>query len=123
MDFLFELYQQRQISAAAESASQANTRATDSQYAIRHLEECIDKLVLINTAMWELLKSRTGLTEEDLRRQMEIVDLRDGVADGKVTRVATGQCPHCHRPMSPRHSRCLYCGKRDPNAKPFETVR
>ena len=63
MDILWDLYQQRQINTAEQSANDANRKATDVQFRLHELEESLDKLVLINTAMWELIKNRIGLTE------------------------------------------------------------
>ena len=76
---------------------------------MRFLDERVDKLVLACMAMWELLKDRTELTEEDLMAKVQEVDLRDGQADGKVSKTVA-KCPKCGRTMSPRHKKCLYCG-------------
>lgn len=123
MEFLWELYQQGQISSAADSASTANQRASDSQQRVRYLEETVDRLMLINVAMWELLKARTGLREDDLMKKMQEVDLRDGVADGKITRTQAAQCKKCGRPLSPRHRKCLYCGCQDLSGGAFAGVK
>ena len=73
------------------------------------LSERLEKLVLVNMAMWSLLQEKVGLTEQDLADRVEQIDLADGVADGKVTRTIR-QCPNCGRNVSSRHKRCLFCG-------------
>jgi hypothetical protein len=123
MEILWDLYQQHQISTVEESANHANRKATDLQHRVRELEESLDKLVLINTAMWELLKNRIGLTEAELLKQVEAVDLRDGVADGKITRTVAANCPQCGRTFSARHRKCLYCGAKDQKSGAFTSVR
>src|SRR5687767_7891027 len=123
MDILWDLYQQRQIHDAADSANDANRKATDVQHRVHELEEAVDKLVLINTAMWELLKTRVGLTEAELLKQVEAVDLRDGVADGRITRAGAQSCPKCGRGMSSKHRKCLYCGAKDLKSGAFTSVR
>jgi len=110
MDLIWDIYLQRQINDANASANQAHQKATDQQYHIKQLEQSIDKLVLINMAIWNLLKTKTGLTEADLLKEMETIDLRDGVADGRITPSAS-LCPKCGRTVSSRHKRCLYCGQ------------
>ncbi|MCK5114447.1 MAG: hypothetical protein KAR11_06765 [Phycisphaerae bacterium] len=91
--------------SAARSEGQARKVATE----VENLEERVDKLVLVCMSLWELLKERTDLSEEDLMAKVREVDLRDGTADGKIT-VGLQKCHKCDRTMSPKHRRCLYCG-------------
>jgi hypothetical protein len=99
----------RSDSTSGIAAAQAESRARDAKETAMGLEERLDKLTLVCTAMWELLREKTKLTEEDLLHKVQELDMRDGVPDGKVTRTVA-ECPHCHRTMSPRHQKCLYCG-------------
>ncbi len=73
------------------------------------LEDRLDKLSLICWAMWTLIQETTDLSEDDLLARVRDLDLIDGSSDGKVTR-QIAKCPKCGRVMSPKHSRCLYCG-------------
>jgi len=75
----------------------------------RHLGENVDKLALICRAMWELIRERTNLTEEDLLKKVREIDLLDGALDGKVKNPPK-KCSKCNRTMSKRHTRCMYCG-------------
>lgn len=97
--------------------SGGSSSRTDSRENTRQLEERLDQLTLICAAMWQLIRERTNLTEQDLAERMAIIDAKDGVADGKITR-NVNKCPKCNRTMSPKHRRCLYCGFQ----KPMETV-
>lgn len=110
MDLIWDFYLMRQIGDVGTTANQANQKATDQQYRIKQLEQSIDKLLLINVAMWNLLKTKTGLTEADLLKEMQAVDLQDGVADGRIT-PSVQQCGKCGRTVSSRYKRCLYCGQ------------
>ena len=69
----------------------------------------MDSLAMTCQAMWELLRDRTDLTDEDIEEKLQEIDLRDGSADGKMTSTV-GECPACHRTVNSRHDRCLYCG-------------
>ena len=91
--------------SAAHSARESRENARE----VSNLEERVDKLVLICTSLWELLKERTDLSEEDLMSKVREIDLRDGTAVGKIT-VGLQNCHKCGRTMSPKHRRCLYCG-------------
>ncbi len=97
----------RAETAAAKSQSRTTRMATE----IRMLTERLDKLILVNMALWSLVQEKTGLTEKDLEDRVEQIDLEDGVADGKVTRTVS-ECPNCGRRVSARHKRCLFCGNK-----------
>ncbi|HUU21809.1 MAG TPA: hypothetical protein VM389_04655 [Phycisphaerae bacterium] len=86
------------------------------------VEQRMDKLVLVCMAMWSLLKERAGLSEEDLLQRVGEIDMMDGQADGKSLK-QVAKCPQCGRTMSPRHSRCLYCGATDLTYTAFDAAR
>jgi hypothetical protein len=77
---------------------------------IKDLTEQVERLALLNQALWELLVERAGLTNADLERKAAEIDLRDGNPDGKMTSRAV-RCPRCNRVCNSRHSKCLYCGQ------------
>jgi hypothetical protein len=85
------------------------------------LEDRLDRLALICMAMWTLLQSETSLTEEDLLARVREIDLMDGSDDGRITR-KVARCSRCDRPMSSRHTRCIYCGSEQLTASVFDTV-
>jgi hypothetical protein len=80
-----------------------------NQTSIRELQHQVQRLSLLNQALWELLQERTGLTDRDLEAKAEEVDLRDGKPDGKISEVAV-RCPTCQRVCNSKHEKCLYCG-------------
>jgi hypothetical protein len=87
----------------------------------RDVDERVDQLLIVCAAMWELVRERTGLTENDLIGKVAEIDARDGVADGRVT-AKLRNCPKCQRVIFPKHRRCLYCGRETPVASVFGTV-
>ena len=107
---LWEMYQQRGIRAAKSSASRAESKAQNVGRTISLLEGKVDALALTCQAMWELLRDRSKLTEDDLIAKVNDIDLRDGREDGKMgSRGAP--CSNCGRILSKRHERCMYCGE------------
>ncbi|MBL8520161.1 MAG: hypothetical protein JNK75_05765 [Betaproteobacteria bacterium] len=111
---LFDLYQQKRIWDAEAKADNAGRDAAHASERVatevRRLEAKIDGLALICEALWELLRERTQLTDDDIRKKMQEIDLRDGVADGKITSVAT-ECRKCQRKTFTRNPVCMYCGE------------
>ena len=81
---------------------------------VHQLRERVERLSLLNQALWELLREKLGLSDADLERMAQEVDLRDGIADGKMTARAV-RCPACARVNNSRHPQCRYCGQ------PFQT--
>ncbi|HUG17900.1 MAG TPA: hypothetical protein VMM56_02915 [Planctomycetaceae bacterium] len=105
----WELYQQSQIHGARSDAARAEGKAIRVEDELRRVYDRIDSLALICQAMWELIRDRTTLTDQDIERKVEEIDLRDGKADGKMS-TPPRNCTQCGRVIARRHSRCLYCG-------------
>jgi hypothetical protein len=83
--------------------------------------ERLDQLLLVCAAMWELIREKTQLTEEDLIARIAELDARDGNADSKLTQTPQ-KCTQCQRVISPKHQRCLYCGAQAPADTIFKTI-
>ncbi len=109
------------VSGAESAARRATSAAARAQEEARWVEQRLDKLALICRALWELLRERTDLSEEDLMVKVKEIDLRDGEADGKVGRKIK-TCPKCGRVMSPAHARCLYCGASELKTSAFDEM-
>jgi hypothetical protein len=82
----------------------------DSRERLRELEHEIQRVKLLNQALWEVLREKTGLTDAELEKKIHEVDLRDGMQDGRMTETPL-KCPTCGRVSSSKHWKCLYCGQ------------
>lgn len=118
---LWDLYQTYQISELQQRVSHQSGMPKVSSDEYLELRARIDKLALINMALWSLLKEHSPLTEEDLMERVKEIDLSDGQLDGKV-RTTPQECPTCHRKLSQKHQRCLYCGHDVNNPDVFKGV-
>ena len=76
---------------------------------IQRLEMNLGKALMICEALWELLRDKAKLTQDDLYKKLYEIDMRDGALDGQ-NQPKVRDCPACHRPVSGRHAACLYCG-------------
>ena len=83
MDWLWNLFQQKQIAHIQTEVSARQTQRELDSYRVQSVDMQLDRLTLVCQAMWELLRERTGLTESQLLAKVTEVDLRDGKLDGK----------------------------------------
>jgi hypothetical protein len=119
MDFLFDIYQQGKIHEAKQQAARAANKADRFGDDIKSLERRVDRLSLATQALWEMLRDAGHLAEDALVAKMEEVDLRDGTADGKITRTIK-VCPGCGRNSNSKRLECLYCGTALPEPNVFD---
>lgn len=105
----WDLYQQMQISDVQSATQQARDDAAMVRHDIGDLRRSIDTLTLTCAALWELLREKHGVSDDELVAKMQEIDLRDGKLDGKMTS-PTATCPDCHRPNRSNRQRCMYCG-------------
>jgi len=117
----WELHQSRQIGQAQSTAERAASKSDKVKWDVLGLQRRLEKLTLVNMAMWSLLQERTGLTEDDLIERVRQIDLSDGRADGKV-RKEVARCGQCGRVMSRRHQDCMYCGAQNLEYGAFDGV-
>lgn len=97
------------ISTRPAAGVNAEAKADSAKREIKRLRASLGKSMLICEALWELLRDRAKLTDEDLHKKIYEIDMRDGVFDGKNVRKAVA-CPDCGRKVSARHPACIYCG-------------
>jgi hypothetical protein len=104
---------------AGTSTPQAESRTNFE--ASRQTDDRVDQLLLICSAMWQLLKEKTNLTEDDLINRVAQLDAEDGNADGKLSN-RVQKCVKCDRTIAAKHHRCLYCGHQVHIDNLFKTV-
>ncbi len=107
--------------AAAGEAARARSTAGSAKREVTNLEDRLDRLSLVCMAMWSLIQDKTKLTEDDLLERVKMIDLMDGVEDGKASR-SIQKCHACNRVMAQRHRKCLYCGAEKLAQSAFDTI-
>lgn len=122
LEIFWDLYQQRRINETAFDADTAKSRANEALSQSERVSMAIDRLTLINRALWELMRDRFDLDEKTLLDKINQIDLRDGKLDGKIS-MTTHACPGCNRVLNPRHKKCIYCGTPNAQHNPFDGVR
>src|SRR4051812_44163415 len=91
-DFWDTWWHQRFVEGMATQAG----RTAKLQLSVTSVEDRVERMMLINAAIWEMLKDSRGFTDDMLRAKIETVDVRDGDADGRIAKVPI-TCAKCHR--------------------------
>jgi hypothetical protein len=83
-------------------------------------DDRLDRLLLAVEAIWELVRERTGLTDEELFRRIAALDLEDGVADRRSD--WHGVPCACGARFNRMTHRCDFCGEMAPIRSLFDLV-
>jgi hypothetical protein len=119
MDVFFESSQNSRIDGASQTARDARTMARDAERELAALQRRVDFLTIASQAMWELLRERLGMSDQQILDRIKVVDLRDGKADGKISKSILS-CPQCQRNNQSGQSQCVYCGTALPIGQLFD---
>ena len=107
--FMWDMHQIDRLAEAQSDVSRAKDEVATYKNRIRDLEFSLNRMALVSQAMWELLSSRLGISENELLSRVSEIDMRDGVADGRMT-AKVSNCSDCGRPVNTKRPRCIYCG-------------
>jgi len=106
-------------SGARQQAAAASSDAASAKRDVADLERDLGHLKLVCAAVWELVKEKSRLTEDDLVAKVAELDAKDGVADGMLTR-GVRKCVQCQRTVPTKQNKCMYCGTVQPVGSVFE---
>lgn len=98
-----EASQTRKNAIASNAAFEARAEANE----LRHQ---VERLSLLNQALWELIRERLNVSDAELEKRATEIDMRDGIHDSKIT-ARPVRCPACSRISNSKHFRCMYCGQ------------
>jgi len=119
MDFVWDVYQDGRINHAEQEARVAGSKADAVVAEFGRFQRRIDRLSLACQSMWELLRDRCGITEEELAAKILEIDLRDGSKDGKMG-TQTFNCAKCGAKTNSKRASCVMCGEPLPTGQTFE---
>ena len=81
----------------------------------------IDRLTLVNEALWTLLKEASNLTEEHLTNRVRELDESDGQGDG-VFKPPAHRCTNCDAAVGHGRRTCMFCGAEATERSAFRSV-
>ena len=120
-DFVWEFYQHGRILKASADASQALSKIYLSKADISDIELKLERLALLNQAIWSLVKQQTSLCEADLMEEVKRLDGLDGRVDGKLAETKT--CSQCGIVLTASANICYGCGAPSPVSSPFHSIK
>lgn len=96
--------------------------ATRASNAAERVERFLDRaqkelahLKFAQRALWELVKQKTDLTDDDMREMFErVYEAEMDAGAGQAI-----ECTSCGRVVGRRQPKCLYCGTPRPRAGPI----
>ena len=109
------------MSADVAAITAAAKKSADARSEVQVLRVAIDKLILVNRALWEIISESQGLTDEYLLNKVNEIDMRDGVLDGKM-REPVRKCSSCGRILQQGYVKCIYCGIKNEAANPLQSI-
>ncbi len=127
MNFFWDTFQPPMFSEMEERDASGKTtdlsqRTTNLTAKVKQLESSVEKLTLIDRALWEIIQENFHVSETVLKDKVNEIDLRDGILDGKLQKREVRQCSSCGRTLQKKHQTCLYCGAEDTQADIFDSV-
>lgn len=113
------IFRDMALRSAVQQVSENKTTALNAEMLARELKWNVDKLTLVNQALFELLQEKFGLTEAELMAKMTEIDMRDSHLNGQAPHSGPVACEACGKTYSKRHNHCLYCGHVNAFSSPF----
>lgn len=116
---MWDIFQEIRLNdqSARQTNSDSSLRKTNLD--LNDVARQVRKMALVNQALYELLKERTGISDEDLRIRIREIDLRDGTADGKLV-ASPLRCPKCQSAVTVGALSCPTCGATVAPKYPYE---
>jgi hypothetical protein len=80
-------------------------------FTVRELQRQVAKLTNMNVALFEMLKERLAITDQELIDKVQAIEKPVApLATEAQTQVTGASCASCGKTYSKRNNRCLYCG-------------
>jgi hypothetical protein len=112
------LRQDLRIADLSVEATSAQRTADKAHGRLERLDDRLCHLAMVTEALWRLLKSKTGWTDDMLIQELQQLDAEDGTIDQRRNPRAI-KCPACQRNLPADGRDCIYCGTPPALTTPF----
>ena len=110
MNIFWDIRQQQQINSVSASTDRVAGQSERMAVQLRDMQRELNRVTIACQALWELVREHTEITEAMMAKRMQEVDLRDGVADGKMGPQIVA-CSNCGAKTNTRRGFCVMCGE------------
>jgi hypothetical protein len=116
---MWNIWQEMRLNDVRQRQDDARANARTEALGAEMLERYVKKMALVNQALFEILQKKVGITDEELRRKVDEVDMRDGTSDGRYE-ASPLTCPKCSAKMTAGALFCPNCGGKAAPKYPYE---
>lgn len=78
---------------------------------VQQLRAEVERLYFITEALWRILKEKNGLDDNEIVKQIALIDAEDGKMDGRKAKTPPQPCPKCGRILAKQRTKCMFCGE------------
>jgi|GEM_PF-2315844 len=83
---------------------------TDVEERVLELEEQLNKLLIVNAALYDVIKEKLNVTDDDISRRITIFNDKNPLQDQQRIDQQVRKCRKCGKNLIQRRSICVYCG-------------
>jgi hypothetical protein len=94
-----------------EPAQPFSSRSAADSSVVQELQADVERLFFITEALWRILRDKYGMDENELVKQITLIDIEDGRLDGKKPKAPPTPCPKCNRTVGRQRVKCIFCGE------------
>ena len=110
MNIFWDIHHRSQMDRISSKSDRTDPKADRMERELRTMRQELDRVTLACQGLWELVREHSDITEAMLADRIAEIDLRDGMADGKMSpQVIT--CPACGRKTNSKRGICYMCGE------------
>ena len=77
---------------------------------LNEIEHQVNRLLLINAALYDVIKEKLGVTDEEINRKIKELDDKDLLIETKIDPPPVRKCRKCGKNLIQRRTMCVYCG-------------
>ncbi len=120
-DPIVDIHQARQIGGLSAQVATTADRVSGLRDDVARLSLRLERTLLLNAAMWDVLKRTLAVDDADLKSTMLEIDARDGKVDGRFAAPVV-PCRACGRALQNGRSVCIFCEADHLTTDPFHAL-
>jgi hypothetical protein len=97
--------------ANEDSVVPARAGSNEPSSDLQQLRGEVERLYFITEALWRILKEKNGLDDNEIVKQIALIDAEDGKIDGRKAKTPPQPCPKCGRILAKQRTKCMFCGE------------